>query len=155
MRLTIGLMACLLFVAAEDKTKDKPAGADPLTGTWKVESLVADGQEREEAKGSTFVFQDGKLSWKSERGERNWKYKLDTSKKPATIDLTVVGGNRDGTQTKGIFEVKGDDLKMNVTYMPDVDRPKDFSNSDGGLALITLKRDAGGKAEGKVETKPK
>ena len=53
--------------------------------------------------------------------------------------------------TKGIYEVKGDDLKICIAYMPDTDRPKDFSSSDGGLAIVTLKRDAGGKAETKTD----
>jgi uncharacterized protein (TIGR03067 family) len=142
MRLTIGLAAaCLFLIAAEGKDKDKKAG-DPLTGTWKVTSLVFGGQEVEQAKGATYVYKDGKLTRKGAMGEQTSAYKLDTSKKPATIDLTVQGGDRDGMKIQGIFEVKGDELKVCVAFMGG-GRPTKFDGSEEGQALLTLKRDKG------------
>ncbi len=158
MRTMIGLV-CVLLVAADAKDKEKKAD-DPLAGTWKVSALVANGQEREQAKGSTYTFADGKVTMKGQRGERVSTYKLDTSKKPATIDLTAQGGERNGQTTKGIYEVKGDEVKLCIALMPDAERPKAFASAaDSGQAFITLKRDAGtaaGKAlSGKKETDAK
>jgi uncharacterized protein (TIGR03067 family) len=147
MRLTIGLAACVLFLAAEGKDKKTD---DPLTGTWKVTSLVFGGQEVEQAKGTVQTFKDGKLIRKTQMGEQTSKYKIDTSKKPATIDLTAMGGRQDGMTRKGIFEVKGDELKICLAFMPDGDRPTKFDGSAEGYALLTLKRD---KAESKEKGK--
>ncbi len=146
MRLAIGLAAFVLLVAAEGKTKDGKT-TDSLTGTWKVVSLVADGEERDQAKGTTMIFKDGKMTRQSPRGEQTSTYKVDTSKKPATIDMTGQTGKQAGQTRKGIFEVKGDELKICMTFLPDADRPKGFASEAGsGIILITLKRDAGGKA---------
>jgi uncharacterized protein (TIGR03067 family) len=57
--------------------------------------------------------------------------------------MTVQGGDRDGTKTKGIYEVNGDDLKLCVTSRPGVERPREFSRNEDGLALITLRREKG------------
>jgi uncharacterized protein (TIGR03067 family) len=148
MKLTLGLAACLLFVAAEDKEKGAKS-ADPLAGAWKVESLVADGQEREQAKGMTYVYKDGKATQKTPRGERTSTYKIDTSKTPATIDMTGQGGQGAGQTRKGIFEVKGDELKICLAFMPDAERPTKFASEAGsGNILLVLKKDAsGGKPE--------
>jgi uncharacterized protein (TIGR03067 family) len=143
MRVTIGLAVCVLLVAAEGKDKK---GTDPLAGAWKVTSAVARGQERGQLKGTLYTFKDGKLTRKSSRGERKMTYTLDASKKPGTIDMTAVGGDRDGMKIKGIFEVKGDELKLCVSFLPDAERPKQFSGDEEGQALLTLKRE---KAEGK------
>jgi uncharacterized protein (TIGR03067 family) len=143
MRLTIGLAACVLLIAAEGKDKK---GTDPLAGSWKVTTLVAGGQEREQFKGTLYTFKDGKLTRKSSRGEQKSTYKIDTSKKPATLDMTAQGGQQDGTTRKAIFEVKGDELKICIAIMADSERPKGFSGDEEGQALLTLKRE---KAEGK------
>jgi uncharacterized protein (TIGR03067 family) len=149
MRITIGLAACILLVGADDKQKKE---SDPLTGTWKVVSLVADGQESDRAKGTLFVYKDGTVTRKSPRGEQKSTYKLDTSKKPATIDMTAQGGQRDGMTSKGILEVKGDDLKLCIAFMPDAERPKAFASEAGsGNVLIVLKKDASAGSEKAAE----
>jgi uncharacterized protein (TIGR03067 family) len=148
MKAVIGLFACFMLIGAEEK--DKKA-TDPLVGVWKVTSLVAAGQEREQAKGTLYTFKDGKLVQKGARGERNFTYKLDASKKPAELDMTSVGGQRNGAVTKAIYEVKGDDLKISFIFMQE-DRPKDFG-SEGTQVLVTLKKETGDKADSK-EKKP-
>lgn len=145
MRRTIGLAVCVLLIAAEGKDKDKKA--DPLTGTWKVVSLVAGGQDMEKAKGNTVTFKDGTMTMKSERGDRKSTYKLDSSKKPAAIDLTAQGGQRDGMTSKGIYEVKDDELKLCVSFVPGGARPGVFASKDQGEVLFTLKREKGDAAE--------
>jgi uncharacterized protein (TIGR03067 family) len=155
MRLTVGLAACILLVAAEDKGKAKKA-ADPLTGTWKAVSVVANGDEVEQFKGTLFTYKDGTLTRKNEQGEQVSSYKLDPTKKPATIDITAKGGRNEGQTRKGIYEVKGDDLKVCVAFMPDADRPKEFASEAGsGNILITLKREAGAKGDAKSDKSKK
>jgi uncharacterized protein (TIGR03067 family) len=105
---------------------------------------VADGQEQDQAKGMVFTYKDGKLTRKTPRGEQTSTYKIDTSKTPATIDSTGQGG----MTRKGIFEVKGDELKLCMPFMADGERPKAFASEAGsGTLLMTLKRDTGSKPE--------
>jgi uncharacterized protein (TIGR03067 family) len=148
MKRTIGLLVCIVLIAADAKDKKS---ADPIVGTWKVQSVKVGGMDIEQFKDGTFTFKDGKLAMKTMRGERTSEYKIDASKKPATIDLTAKGGQRDGQVTKGIYEVKGDDLKICIGFMPDTERPKMFTDGEADLALITLKRDAGAKPDAKKE----
>jgi uncharacterized protein (TIGR03067 family) len=168
MRLTIALAGCVLLAGADDKQNAKK-DSDPLTGTWKVVSTVVDGRERDQAKGGMFfVFKDGKVTRKQPRGEAKATYKTDTSKKPATIDMT---DRSDGMTRKGIFEVKGDELKLciawqevsSVSYQDstrktygaasraiqgDAERPKTFAAEGGsGNFLAVLKKETGAAAE--------
>ena len=96
MRLTIGIVACVLFVAAENKSAGNRRPRTRSRGRGKVQSLSWPTARAENSQGSIFTFKEGKLTMKSDRGDRTSTYKLDTSKKPATIDLTAVGGSRDG-----------------------------------------------------------
>jgi hypothetical protein len=70
--------------------------------------------------------------------------------KPPTIDITPQAGRRAGATNKGIFEVKGDELKLCYDRMGG-ERPKKFDTSGPTVILATLKREAAGKSE----TKPK
>jgi uncharacterized protein (TIGR03067 family) len=147
MNVTIGLATCILLVAAEGKDTKKD---DPLAGSWKVSSLVAGGNDVAQFKGTIYTFKDGMLTMKGARGERKSTYKIDASKKPATLDMTAKGGMRDGMTTQAIFEVKDDELKICTAFMGG-DRPKEFSGSEQGMALITLKRDSAAKADTKTD----
>jgi uncharacterized protein (TIGR03067 family) len=144
MKPMIGLLACVLLVGAEDKKKD-----DPVAGSWKVESLVVGGQERDQAKGGMYTFKGGKMTSKNPRGEQTSSYKVDASKTPATIDWTAETGQRKGMTTKAIYEVKGDTMKLCFVFGANAERPEKFDGSEQGHILITLKRDSGAKSEEK------
>ncbi len=59
-------------------------------------------------------------------------YKLDASKKPATIDMEIQEGpeGSKGTKAAGIVELKGDVLKLAYTLDKDK-RPKEFDGKTG------------------------
>jgi uncharacterized protein (TIGR03067 family) len=144
MRLTMGLAACLLLAAAEGKSKDKDAKADhPLEGVWKVEKLVANGNEIEAAKGSKFTFKGSKLTREAEEGPQTYTFKLDPSKKPATVDFSPDEGDLKGKTLKGIYKLQGGELHLALSLDPEAKRPADFPKESDELVLITLKRDKG------------
>ncbi len=155
MRLTMGLTACLLLVAAEGK--DKAGKAEhPLDGVWKVDKLIANGNEIDQAKGSKFTFKGSKMTREAEQGDETYSFTLDPSKKPATVDFVPDQGDQKGKTLKGIYKVQGDELHLALSLDPDAKRPAAFPKESDELVLITLKRDKGespkaGKKAGKAE----
>lgn len=144
MKRTLGLAACLLLIAAE--ADDKGKKEDPVGGTWLVESMLSNGKPpRVPINGMSYKFADGKMTLRVPQGERYQTYKTDASEKPAAIDLTAQDGPAKGKTVKGIYEVKGDEMKM-CFAAPDADRPKEFVSKEGSnTVLLTLKREKGGK----------
>lgn len=129
--------AAILLVAsgtalADDKEKDK------LDGVWMVESLERNGQPA-----GADVTQNFKLSITGEKlkierqgNEREGTIKIDSTKKPKEIDITV--GDR---ATKGIYELEGDTLKI-CQARPGDDRPTELSAKEGSnQMLMVLKRE--------------
>lgn len=136
---------CLLLAAfavssatTEKTDKDRPR----IEGTWLVTGLSLDGKKLPEkltAKLQAFiVFKDGKFiryredpTKKPDERQPETAYKVDLSKKPATIDLT----EKLGKVKLGIFELSGDSLKIALGE----ERPTSFEDSKGVDVLI-LKR---------------
>src|SRR5262249_27976671 len=84
-----------------------------IQGTWKVVSIQNRGEEDsdESLKDLKAVFTRAKLSFK--RGDKpagEAIYKLDSTKKPRWIDFNQDA--KQGLKSLGIYELKGDDLKL-------------------------------------------
>ena len=67
-------------------------------------------------------------------------FKLDSSKSPKAIDVTVTDGVGKGQTLKGIYESDGEDLKLCLTGEPVEARPTEFLAEKGELVLFKLKR---------------
>jgi uncharacterized protein (TIGR03067 family) len=66
---------------------------------------------------------------------------LDPTKEPKTIDLKFTEGPEKGNTSYGIYELKGDDLKLCLT-IAGKNRPTSFAAAPkGGHALEVLKRE--------------
>ena len=136
------------LVGAEDPKKDKgKKDATVLEGTWVVISVMADGKERDEGKDAQLVFKGKTVTHKTKDNEEKGTFTADPKKK--TFDLTPSDGPKKGMTLKGIYQLKGDELKM--CFQPQgKDRPKDFNAQKGsGNVLIVLERakDKGDKKE--------
>jgi uncharacterized protein (TIGR03067 family) len=80
------------------------------------------------------TFDGDKVSAKSMDETKDGTFKVDPTKKPKEIDITV-----GGKASKGIYELKDDTLKICVS---DGDRPTEFVTKAGTKAgLITFKKD--------------
>ena len=114
-----------------------------IEGTWIATAGVSDGKKIPDEVVAkimlTVTVKNGKYSVAVEGKEvESGTYKADASKKPATLDLTIVKGKDEGKTQLGIFKLDGDNLTVAVGNAGK-DRPKDF---DGGadIEVTVLKR---------------
>jgi uncharacterized protein (TIGR03067 family) len=131
-------MACALVGGADDKAKDKKTDST-LTGTWIVARASFGGQENPGLKGDKFKFtDDGKLTVTSRGRDEQIVFKIDATKKPATIDLTPSDGPAKGQVLKGIYSLTGDELKVSFSPDPTAERPKDFTNDKTTTSILAV-----------------
>jgi uncharacterized protein (TIGR03067 family) len=147
--MTVFMAGLLLSIvpAAEEKKDDTKKDQEALQGTWKAVSSEQGGKEQgDEAKEHTLTFEKDTFTVK--RGDQvqvKGTFKLDPSKKPKAIDMTVTESRRDehkGKEMHGIYEMTKDGLKWCTSMPGDTDRPKEFSTKEGTRDLcVTLKKD--------------
>lgn len=130
-------IVCLLAaaVAQADDLKD-------LNGAW----VPSEGQLNGKKAPDDFInsikltITDGKYSVTVGDQMENGKFTIDTSKKPATMDIHADEGPNKGKRILAIYELSGDTLK--VCYKLGVEeRPKGFtSTADNKQFVVTYKR---------------
>jgi uncharacterized protein (TIGR03067 family) len=133
------LSLCAVFAPAQGDR-----GAPKIEGSWSATSLTFGDKklptEVLEKITPSFTFKAGKYS-SSVMGKQDeaGSYKIDATKKPAHIDLTIEEGKDKGKTQLGLIAVDGDMLKMVMARPGEKDRPKDL---DGGAGIIvaTFKR---------------
>jgi uncharacterized protein (TIGR03067 family) len=136
----IGLAAVAIADDAADK-KDK----EQLQGTWTAVSGESEGKESAEAKEHTMIFDGDKFTVK--RGDKvmvQGTFKIDASKSPRTMDLTIKEGPDDlkDKTAQAIYELKGDELTWCVAHPGDGERPQKFATKEGvKQMLIKFKRE--------------
>lgn len=107
----------------KDSAEERKSDHDLIQGTWKR----VDGETRF----VRLVFTVETVSMEFRDGNKNThRYKLDPSKKPKTIDITLLEGGEKGT-IMGIYAIEGDTLKMCLCNDLRVDRPTDFEDRPG------------------------
>jgi uncharacterized protein (TIGR03067 family) len=129
-------VVCVVVVSAL-RAEDKPASGDQekIQGSWVIESVLHSGRPVPEAKDHAVVFEGNKMKTKRGDQEVSMAFKLDASQTPKAIDVDMGGQNG-----KGIYELKGDTLKIAHGELGDP-RPKDFESKEGSKAsVIVLKR---------------
>ena len=67
-------------------------------------------------------------------------FKLDSSKKPKTIDLEIQSGNDKGKKQPGIYELEGDTFKVCLAFPGESDRPKEVAKADTKTVSFVFKR---------------
>ena len=146
-KLKNGAIACLaaigfagaavpLLLLAADAQKEK-ADRELLQGTWQITAFEEEGQkvdENDQKLKERPVFEDDKIR----TSDRVLEFKLDPKQNPKHIDFTLDG--EDQGKQKGIYELKGDDLKICIGP-PDGDRPTKLETAAGSKSMLfTLKR---------------
>jgi uncharacterized protein (TIGR03067 family) len=136
----------MLWTAGAQEEKGKPKDLDQLKGTWTAVSLESGGKKQPEEQlkelNMQLVFAGDKYAERI-RGEVNEEgtIKIDTSKKPATIDLNIRTGDDKGKLQLGIFEVKGDTLRLCLAVPDGKERPTTFASPEGKTdANVVFKR---------------
>lgn len=129
----------LMVIVTAPVTAEKPQG---VKGTWKIVSAEKEGKEISQYLGVVVTFDDNGYSAKLPSGETGQAdVKVDTTRKPWTIDMTPHYGANDGKHFKGICKVEGDTMTI-CRGDAEKDRPTEFGSKPGsGATIIVFKRE--------------
>jgi uncharacterized protein (TIGR03067 family) len=136
-RTTLTFAACLALacftvrvLATEEQSKDN----DLLKGTWKVKEVDVAGKHDGAREGSTdqkWDITNGKIVIRFGDGaEEEWTYTIASTSSPQSIDLKKTAGVKAGATPLGIYELKGDTLR--ICFNGDGKRPPRFDEADLG-----------------------
>ena len=138
----LGLLAAIIPTAWARVAKDKANSAEEvvkkLQGDWKGEKGVSRGEAipAEFVAKILFTFKGNEII-PADMPKDIATFKLDPAQRPATIDLT----DRSKETLLGIYELKGNVLKLCIAENPKDPRPKDFtSTKENKLTVLELKR---------------
>jgi uncharacterized protein (TIGR03067 family) len=124
--------------AQSDKEDDNQNDAELLQGTWRCVSYEYEGHAQDMQDQSVQIEKDAFTMKLDNRPVVLNKFTFDPSKKPKTIDLTVVKALNDSANGKkqlGIYKVNKDTLTW-CTAMPGMEnRPKEFNSGKKGDRL--------------------
>ena len=147
MRIARVTLLCALVLTASagtgaraDEKADVEKELKQFQGTWTFESVEAGGKEgpAAEFKGITVTFGGDKYTVK--KGDEVIQVgtqKLDPSKSPKTIDVTMTEGPSKGMVMLGIYEFDGDTLK--VCFDPQgKKRPTEFKSAPGSENFVNV-----------------
>jgi uncharacterized protein (TIGR03067 family) len=136
--LAIGLILGISQVRADDK-----ADKEKLQGGWSLVAVEENGENQKVGEDSDKHMKlkiEGDKLHVSGAHEVAAACKIDSSKKPKEIDLTLMGGDIDGKVMKGLFELDGDTLKICIGTPDTPDRPTEFKSKDD-VKVFTFKRE--------------
>jgi len=137
---TVSCVVLLLYTAS------RADDAKSIQGKWSVENLEHDTEKLDDlAKVLKFAIdKDHLILAGSEVILKDYakiRYKIDSTVTPTIIDLTVTEGDQKDTTMEGIYELKGDTLKLCIKVVGK-ERPSKFETSENSnTALIVLKRE--------------
>src|SRR6516162_2956414 len=136
----VGFAASGGSVTLADDKKDLEKEVKKFQGTWTIESSKSGGKElpANELKGLIVTFEGDKHTVK--KGDEVIQVgtqKLDPSKSPKTIDVTMTEGPNKGTVMLGIYEIDADTLK--VCFDPEgKKRPTEFKSPPGSNNFVNV-----------------
>jgi uncharacterized protein (TIGR03067 family) len=127
-----------------DEKADVAKELKKFHGVWTFESVEAGGKKTpaEELKGLTVTFAGDKYTVK--KGDEVIQVgiqKLDPSRSPKAIDVTVTEGLRKGAVMLGIYEIDGDTLKVCFDE-EGKKRPTEFKSPAGSETFVNVHRRA-------------
>jgi uncharacterized protein (TIGR03067 family) len=147
MRIALVTLFCTLLLTAiggtralADDKADLEKEVKKFQGTWTIESSKSGGKElpANELKGLIVTFEGDKHTVK--KGDEVIQVgtqKLDPSKSPKTIDVTMTEGPNKGTVMLGIYEIDADTLK--VCFDPEgKKRPTEFKRASGSQTFVNV-----------------
>src|SRR5262249_53888686 len=140
MRRVLPLTVAALFLPFLVPVRAQPGKDDAknIQGTWTVTALEMDGKKAPPPMEMKLKIGPDKLEPVGKNDPA--AYKLGVEKGLGTIDIMPEKGDERGKSLKGLYELKGDELKICMKGGPDSERPKEFTSKDG-YAILYLKRD--------------
>jgi uncharacterized protein (TIGR03067 family) len=108
------LWLALLSAAVRPDAENPPRAQDErLEGRWEAVSFIRDGKGERQKPGNIFLTIRGRvLTLKV--GEEMWKatIKAEVGRTPHAIDITYESGPDKGKTVRGVYEVRGDELRI-------------------------------------------
>ncbi|GEM_PF-1251779 len=130
-------------VADDAKRPEGDTDAEKIQRTWVAVSGERDGKELTPAQLEAFLFviaRDQFAFGPHYLPDVLATYKLDPTKTPKEIELTVLEGYRKGKAMKYLYRLDGDRLTLCFQIAADAPAPTEFATkADSGLCLVHLK----------------
>jgi uncharacterized protein (TIGR03067 family) len=133
-------LTCLAAALAPSVAREGEKGKKAWEGTWQCVSKVVDGKAKDAGgwlvthAGDTYTLKKG------DKVVSEGTSKRDKTVTPHTIDTTPSTGPGKGKTAHGIYEIKGDTMRLCLAPAGK-ERPKAFASPEGsGLILETWKR---------------
>lgn len=138
--LSLAAMFCVAGLALADDKADIAKETRRFQGTWTIESSMAAGQEipRDQLKGFIVIYEGDKHTLKHDgKVFQIGTQKIDPSKSPKTIDVTMTEGPQKGKVMLGIYEFHGDTMK--ACFDPTgTNRPTEFRSAAGSANFFNV-----------------
>jgi uncharacterized protein (TIGR03067 family) len=136
------VLTAVLLVAAEDKDKKDQ---DKIQGVWETTAVELNGKDlAADGVKLTFTIKGNKASVEgNEEAKRDYAaftFKLDPATNPKCMDMKITAGDQKDTDLEGIYELKGETLRLCIK-LGAKERPAKFESPEGqNIALLSLKR---------------
>jgi uncharacterized protein (TIGR03067 family) len=144
MRSSLMLLFCAVGVSASaSRAEDKPDVEKELKkfqGVWTIESSEYGGQKlpADQLKDFVVIYDGDKHTVKAgDKVIQVGTQKIDPSKSPKTIDVTMTEGPSKGAVMLGIYEIDGDTLKA-CFDMEGKKRPTEFKSPPGSQTFLNV-----------------
>jgi uncharacterized protein (TIGR03067 family) len=127
-------LAAAVFARTQDAVPKEMA---PLQGTWVMTQVNGDPTP-----GDTALVISGSKYSETVAGtvDETGLFKVDASKTPMTVDLIIQEGDAAGKTQLGIFDVKGDTLRLLLNTAGATVRPTSLEKADGELFIVAQKK---------------
>jgi len=135
---TIAILAACGISQGGGKKDPGAAVLKKIQGTWKFTSQEMDGKPvpPENLAKMTITFSGDKWSVRQDEKEvQAGTHKFDPAKKPGHVDAVVTAGQDKGNTMLGIFELKGDTMKVCFDPMGKA-RPASFTSKAGQFSAV-------------------
>ncbi|MFO0880601.1 MAG: TIGR03067 domain-containing protein [Gemmataceae bacterium] len=126
------IVAALLTTVASPAA-DAAGDLSKMAGTWKSQLYVAEGTKWSAAQRETLeltIRGTGNNTLRIGEQVLHGTYRLDEATSPRQIDITLTAGPDKGKKKLGIYELKGDVLRICVGPLGG-ERPKTFASTPG------------------------
>lgn len=128
------VLAFSLLVAADEPNKEAvDKELKKLEGTWQTVAFEHNGKTipEENVKSWTLEIKGDKYTMTIGNNSEEGTFKVDPSKKPATVDVKPSEGPNKGKTRKGIYRLGEDEAKVCFSAIGEEERPTDFASPEG------------------------
>jgi len=144
MRISLVALVCAVSFAASGILADDKADLEKelkkFQGSWTIESSEFGGQKLpgDQLKGFIVVYEGDKHTVKNgDQVIQVGTQKIDPSKSPKTIDVTMTEGPNKGAVMLGIYEIDADTLKVCIDAEGKT-RPTEFKSPAGSMTFVNV-----------------